>query len=153
MKPSMLVPALSVIAALALAGCASDAPAANAPVSSGAPSAPAEAAEPAEPAKGDAASVDVRNIAFKPAEITVLKGTEVTWVNFDKDVAHTVTSGEGGDKGVPGVKDPAPSKPDGTFDGPLDAAGDEFAFTFEEKGEFAYFCEIHPSMRGVVIVE
>lgn len=156
MKPSTLVPALSLVATLLLAGCAADAPAASAPVSSAAPSAPAEAeepADPAEPAKGDAASVDVRNIAFKPAEITVLKGTEVTWVNFDESVAHTVTSGEAGDKGVPGVRDPAPNKPDGSFDGPLDEAGDEFAFTFDKAGEYAYFCDIHPSMRGVVIVE
>jgi plastocyanin len=97
--------------------------------------------------------VHVKNIAYKPGEMKVLQGTEVTWVNEDKDVRHTVTSGEGGDNGVPGVSDPSPNSPDGVFDGDLPKAGDEFAFTFDEAGEYPYFCVVHPSMSGTVVVE
>ena len=115
--------------------------------------APAAAATDSKPAEDSSAKVKVINIAFKPGDMKVLQGTEVTWVNEDKDVHHTVTSGEGGDNGVPGVSDPKPNAPDGEFDGDLPKAGDEFAFTFDEAGEYAYFCEVHPSMRGTIVVE
>lgn len=151
MKPSRLIPVLSAVAALALAGCASGAQTDDATASSAAP--PSAATGAAVPSSGDAAAVELKNIAFKPAEITVLRGTEVTWVNADENVSHTVTSGVGGDNGVPGVEDATPNEPDGLFNGAVSNTGDDFSHTFEETGEFAYFCEIHPSMRGVVIVE
>ncbi|HEX6300935.1 MAG TPA: cupredoxin family copper-binding protein [Acidimicrobiia bacterium] len=33
------------------------------------------------------------------------------------------------------------------------ASGDSFEFTFEEAGEFDYFCQIHPQMTGTITVE
>jgi plastocyanin len=99
-----------------------------------------------------AASVSVKNIAFKPADMKVLRGTEVTWTN-DDDVAHTATSGQPGTRAVSGVSKGSPAKLDGLFDGDLAKAGATYRFTFNETGTFAYFCEIHPSMTGEIVVE
>ena len=95
----------------------------------------------------------VQNIAFKPASLKVLRGTEVTWTSADADVVHTATSGKPGKRAVSGVSKGSPAKPDGVFDGDLPDAGASFSFTFDEAGTYAYFCEIHPSMRAEVVVE
>jgi plastocyanin len=126
-------------AAVLLAACAT----------SSAPEGPAPAVATAPP---DSVAVAVENIAFKPAEIRVLRTTEVTWTNRDAGVRHTVTSGTGGTNGVPGVTDGEPNEPTGVFDGALPEDG-TFSHTFNDTGTFAYFCEVHPSMRGTVIVE
>jgi nitrite reductase (NO-forming) len=80
--------------------------------------------------------------AYTPPVITVEAGTTVTWTNEDA-IVHTVTSGTASDTA-------------GTFDGTFDsgdmAEGDTFSFTFDEPGEFPYFCIPHPWMQGTVIV-
>lgn len=76
--------------------------------------------------------VAIVNFAFSPAVITVGLGTTVRWTNDDQD-AHTVA--------IAGV--------------PVSAGlqnADTYAHTFDQAGTFAYFCSIHPYMRGVVIV-
>ena len=78
------------------------------------------------------------NECWDPAEVTVDVGDEVTWTN-DDTAAHTVTSG------VPGA-------PDGVFDSGLFLAGDTFSYTFDEVGEYDYFCMVHPWMTGKVQV-
>lgn len=75
------------------------------------------------------------------------------WTNQDEGVHHTATSGLPGDVGVPGVSAAAPPNPDGVFDGDLPDEGDQFTYTFEESGSYAYFCRVHPSMTGEVIVK
>lgn len=97
-------------------------------------------------------SVTVEHIAFAPSSIEVDAGTEVTWTNLDANVVHTATSGEPGDKGVPGLDNGKPANPDGIFDGEMNGDGAEFTFTFEEPGTYAYFCRVHQSMTGEVIV-
>ncbi|HYL32670.1 MAG TPA: cupredoxin family copper-binding protein [Stellaceae bacterium] len=77
----------------------------------------------------------INNFAFGPATLTVKAGTTVTWINKDGD-AHTVTAA--GAKPLFGSQ-------------PLDT-GDTFSFTFEKPGTYAYFCKIHPTMKGSVIV-
>ena len=132
-----------LVAALALLLSACGAPAAEQPAAASQSDSPTERT----------ATIDVENIAFSPPTMTVLPSTTVTWVNHDAEVRHTATSGTPGDAGVPGVSDATPSKPDGLFDGDLPQAGAEFAFTFSEAGTYAYFCEVHPSMVGTVVVE
>ena len=41
---------------------------------------------------------------------------------------------------------------DGQFDSEVLNPGDSFMLTFPEAGTFSYYCEIHPSMTGSVIV-
>ena len=79
------------------------------------------------------------NECYIPADVSVDVGGEVTWSN-DDTAAHTVTSGT--------VED----GPDGTFDSSLFVAGNTFSHTFEEEGEYPYFCIVHPWMAGSVSV-
>lgn len=79
-------------------------------------------------------TVEISNFAFTPANITVKKGTEVTWTNKDS-VVHTVS----GD----------------TSDGPNSSSlsnGDTYSFTFNTAGTFGYHCNPHQSMHGTVTV-
>jgi plastocyanin len=90
--------------------------------------------------------VEMRLIAYRPAELDVSTGTTVTWKQRDAGF-HTVTSGTV-TKGATAKTDP-----DGTFDSGRIAKGEEFTHTFAEAGTFTYFCEIHPAtMNGQVTV-
>ena len=80
-----------------------------------------------------AARVSIDNFSFTPKEITVTKGTTVTWVNHD-DVPHTVVGG-------------------GAFRSKALDTDDTFSFTFTEAGSYSYFCSVHPMMVGKVIVK
>lgn len=78
-------------------------------------------------------SVTMESFAYTPAELTVPVGATVTWTNrhpANHDVVAT----------------------DGTFRSSLFGTGESFSFTFTEPGEYAYFCSIHPSMQGNIIV-
>ena len=81
--------------------------------------------------------------AFSPGELRVRVGTTVTWTNGDI-IAHTVTSG---------VSDGAVATADARFDSGLFEGGATFSYTFDEPGEYPYFCTPHPWMKGMVIVE
>jgi plastocyanin len=96
--------------------------------------------------------VDVVNISFATDPVQIEIGTDVTWINRDEGVHHSVTSGLPGDTGVPGLDQEEPPKPDGLFDGDLPEAGSSFSFTFTEAGTYPYFCRIHSSMTGEVVV-
>ncbi|MGQ0678648.1 MAG: cupredoxin domain-containing protein [Actinomycetota bacterium] len=95
----------------------------------------------------DPNAVKMELIQFKPANITVDAGTEITWAQLDPGF-HTVTSGvviQGGG----GVT----VEPDGKFESGDIPTDDEFSFTFDEPGTFPYYCDIHPAtMRGEVRV-
>lgn len=86
-------------------------------------------------------TVELRAIDFKPGELTVAAGTTVTFENFDAGVEHTVTAGT--------PDDPDPD----TLNLEFQDAGDVATFTFDQAGTFAYYCVIHPQMRGTIIVE
>ncbi len=77
-------------------------------------------------------TINISNFAFSPSTLTVNKGDTVTWVNLD-GVAHTVVGS---------------SIDSGTL-----ATGQSYSFTFNESGTFSYYCSIHPSMQGKVIVQ
>ncbi len=80
--------------------------------------------------------VTISNSRFDNVELRVAPGTTVTFVNTDP-FAHTITS-----------------RDDSTiaFDSGEIGQDETFEFTFDEPGEYAYFCRIHPTMRAVVIV-
>jgi len=86
----------------------------------------------------------MRSIAFDPVEITISVGESVTWRNMDI-VPHTATSGAPGDADAGSV-----------FRAPdtgLLAGGQSASVTFDEAGEFVYFCEVHPgTMRDARVI-
>lgn len=71
--------------------------------------------------------------------IEIILGDAIQWGNADT-VPHTVTSG-------------TPEEgPDGIFDSGELKPGSVFVQQFEEKGEFPYYCTIHPWRTGLVSV-
>ena len=79
------------------------------------------------------------NSCFAPADIKVNAGDTVEWMNVDT-AAHTVTGGSPADG------------PSGIFDSSLVMGGASYAFTFNDKGSYDYFCMVHPWMTGSVTV-
>lgn len=72
--------------------------------------------------------------AFMPAVVRADAGEPVTWMNSDR-VPHTFT----------GVA--------GTFGDHREyTLGESVTYMFEKPGVYPYFCALHPSMAGVVVV-
>ena len=87
--------------------------------------------------------LSMRNKRFEQTEIQVKKGTTVTWTNKDNSdpeymPIHTVAID------LLNVK-----SPDLEFGGGARAV---WSYTFNEIGEFEYYCSIHPVMTGKIIV-
>jgi plastocyanin len=86
------------------------------------------AASPAAPA------VQIKDDAFSPRTLTITVGQTVTFTNDDDD-AHTVTA------------------VDGSFDSKgLDTHG-VWRHVFKKPGSYAYFCQLHPFMKGTIVVK
>jgi plastocyanin len=78
---------------------------------------------------------------YYPTLIAVPKGTEVSWFNGDSEQPHTVTSGTPDDanKGM-------------MFNSGVMSYQYFFHYEFEETGDYAYYCIIHPWRSGMVHV-
>lgn len=79
------------------------------------------------------AEIAIQNFSFTGAT-SVPVGTTVVVKNED-GVTHTWTSR------------------DGVFNSGGISGGSSFEFTFDEPGEYAYFCSIHTQMTGTLTVE
>jgi plastocyanin len=89
-------------------------------------------AAPDDGAAADGDTITIADFSFSGVtEVTV--GTTVVVMNADA-APHTW------------------SAEDGTFDSGAIAPGETFEFTFTDVGEFAYFCNFHPSMTGTIVV-
>ena len=86
---------------------------------------------------GEAATVSISEFTFEPGTLEVASGATVTWTNED-GVPHTVTAG-------------TPDAVGDAFDEPVDA-GETAEITLDEAGTFDYFCAIHPTMTGQIVV-
>jgi plastocyanin len=91
-----------------------------------------EASSQASPGT-EACTIDIRDLAYHPAQTEIAVGTTVTWTNSDT-VPHTATA------------------TDGTFDSGILDPGKSYSFTFEEAGTFDYSCLVHPQMKGTIVV-
>jgi plastocyanin len=81
-------------------------------------------------------------IFYDPSNVEVEIGAEVTWINNDTNMPHTVTSGSAG------------TGPTGVFDsGIMMGDGSSFKHTFDQKGEFEYYCTLHPWMIAKITVK
>lgn len=129
---------IASVGMILLFGCAGSAPA---PTGISSPTVAGPSPSPTVPAPSPTPSVqqvEIRLFSFKPETLEVPVGTTVRWVNADATV-HTVTSG-------------TPEMPSGLFDsGPLEQ-GASFSFTFQQPGEYPYFCQRHTHMKGVIRV-
>lgn len=91
-------------------------------------------ASPTAP-KPAAGKITIDNNIFSPPQISIQKGSAVTWTNND-NVAHTVTIDQG----------------EGPMSGDI-VPGGTYSYTFNKAGSFQYHCEIHHSMRGTIVVK
>ncbi len=80
-------------------------------------------------------AVTIQGFQFKPNALTVKRGSMVTFTNKDA-TPHTVTPENGGKF---------------TGSGRLQK-NDSKQVAFKQVGEQDYFCEIHPSMKGKIVV-
>lgn len=92
------------------------------------------ATEKISAAESTLVDVLIEDFSYNPSEITIRRGTSVTWVQKDS-VRHTVTSDEG------------------IFDSGLLSSGQTFTYTFDKSGIFSYHCIPPPYMKGKVLVE
>ncbi|WP_337863733.1 multicopper oxidase domain-containing protein [Nitrososphaera sp.] len=72
---------------------------------------------------------------YQPHTVKVSPGSSVVWEN-DDNAMHTVTEAESN-----------------AFDSGLLQAGAQWEHMFDTKGQFQYYCTLHPWMKGSVIVE
>jgi plastocyanin len=79
-------------------------------------------------------TVNIRDFSFNPSSLTIQMGDVVRWQNTGVN-AHTATS-------ETGVWDSGTLSPGGVF-----------SQQFLTPGTFPYFCRIHPSMQGTIIVQ
>jgi len=77
-------------------------------------------------------NVAIQNYSFSPTEVTIKTGTTVVWTNQDP-ISHSVKLGD--------IASTELEK------------GQTFEYTFFVAGEYNYYCGLHPSMQGKIIVE
>jgi plastocyanin len=82
----------------------------------------------------DSVTVRINGMRFQPANITVKPGTTVTWIQESR-MPHTVSGQSGGLRSSTLYN------------------GHKFSHTFDAAGQYDYYCELHPSMKGTVVVE
>jgi plastocyanin len=98
---------------------------------------PAETTAPAEsttPASNSTTTVDIRDHAFNPAQLNVAPGTTVRFGNNDTE-PHTATADNG------------------LFDTGVLQPGSSFDVFLDGSGTVAYHCELHPDMKGSIVVD
>ena len=92
-------------------------------------------ARPATGGQSGKYEVKIDNFRFSPASLKVRVGTTVRWTNHDA-MPHNIVSAEGK-----------------TFKSPVLDTDQGFSFTFSKAGEYPYYCGIHPTMTGKVVVQ
>jgi plastocyanin len=78
---------------------------------------------------------------YNPSPLSVPVGTTVTWINND-NIVHAVTEGN-----------PSGNIPPSGFDSGILVPGKTFTHTFDTAGTIQYYCTLHPTMMGEVIVK
>ena len=87
----------------------------------------------AQPAQAGEVKVGIDNFAFTPETITVKPGDTVVFENHD-DIPHLVVDS------------------DGKFRSKALDTNDLFSMSFDKPGTIAYFCGLHPHMKGRIVV-
>jgi plastocyanin len=79
-------------------------------------------------------TVRITSSGFTPAELYVVAGNDVVWINDDQAV-HTVTAN------------------DGSFKSNDIAPGASFTFRFQMIADHNYHCDYHPGEKGLIDVK
>jgi plastocyanin len=79
------------------------------------------------------ASVSIIDFAFQPSYVEIPAGGSVSWYNAG-GAPHTVTSSSG------------------AFDSGTISPGGGYGVTLTAPGTYTYYCAIHPSMGGTIVV-
>ncbi len=82
-------------------------------------------------------SVEIKDYKFVPQNITVKKGTAVTWTNRDEVKHNVVAQGANASTGPKSE---------------LLAKDQSYTYTFDTVGTYNYLCEPHPYMTASVTV-
>lgn len=85
-------------------------------------------------AAGGEATIEIKDFAFSPADLTVRAGARVTWANRDAAPHDAVADGQG-------WKTEVLNK------------GASATVTFDTPGTYQYHCSIHPYMKAIVTVQ
>jgi plastocyanin len=125
-----LVSVLILVGLLGAVSCGSS----STTTSAASPSTGTQAQPTSGGATGPSAAVTIKDKAFSPETLTVSVGTTVTWTNKDP-MSHIV------------------SARDRLFMSDLLGEGKSFSYTFTTAGTYEYYCTIHPTMAGKVIVQ
>lgn len=92
-------------------------------------------------------TVIIKDFKFDPPTLNVKAGTIVTWIN-EESVQHQIVSDS---RQFGEDPQPFPVLP-GLLSDVL-SNGQNYSFLFKFKGTFGYHCNLHPSMKGQIIVE
>ena len=142
-RTSSIAAALVVLAVLAVSGCgsSSSSTATSDTASGGTQASSTTTTAPRSTTTGPTTTVpgqvDIVEYDFTPGTITVKVGERVTWLNRDS-VDHWVIS-------APGTPQP--------FDLGREGSAASASHTFDTKGTYPYFCNLHNYMKGEVIVQ
>lgn len=77
-------------------------------------------------------TVSVVNFSFDPVILNINKGDTVVWTNEDP-IPHQIAGKN--------------------INGAVMSKGQNYSFVFNDSGTFDYYCKLHPSMKGSVIVK
>src|SRR5439155_13772788 len=78
---------------------------------------------------------------YNPSPLSISVGANVTWTNND-NTGHTVTEGN-----------PSGITPQNGVDSGILAPGKTFSHVFDKTGTTQYYCTLHPTMLGELIVK
>jgi len=110
--------------ALVAAGCGGDDGDGGGPAKDGAPA-----------TAGKSNVVEIRDFKYFPPKASVKKGESITVSNVDT-ADHTITASDGK-----------------VFDTGVIKPKEKKKLTFDEPGSFPYICDLHPFMKGEIVVQ
>jgi len=85
-------------------------------------------------------TIIMKDFAFQPANLTIKKGTIVTWLNND-NASHSI------------IADPRSGYSElKSLNSYILAPGQSWSFTFDNLGVFGYKCGLHSTMLGLITV-
>jgi plastocyanin len=94
---------------------------------------------------------DLADKAFNPSIVNIKVGDTVAWTNRDS-VIHTVVEGSPSLTSPQSTIRPEASTTSTEFKSGFLSQGMTFKHTFDKPGTFNYYCSIHPTMIGKVVV-